>query len=82
MLRTVICHLLVLFIVTRAFPQAIQLPHQYRTEETIHFLLLRALQERHSSCASIPCALYNVYGDTIRYNLRAVYMLVNSLGSL
>jgi len=36
MLQTLICLLLSLFIVTSAFPQATELPHQYRTVETIH----------------------------------------------
>ena len=36
MLRTLICLLLSVFIVSGAFPQATELPHQYRTAETIH----------------------------------------------
>jgi hypothetical protein len=36
MLRTLTCLLLSLFIVSSAFPQATELPHQYRTAETIH----------------------------------------------
>lgn len=36
MVRTLICLLLSLFIVSSAFPQITQLPHQYITAETIH----------------------------------------------
>ena len=36
MLRTLICLLLFLFIVTSAFPQATELSHQFRTVETVH----------------------------------------------
>ena len=36
MLQTLICLLLSVFIVSGAFPQATELPHQYRTAETIH----------------------------------------------
>jgi len=36
MLRTLICLLLSLSIVSSVFPQATELPHQYRTAETVH----------------------------------------------